>query len=383
MKKEECHMKKGIILLMAAFLFLALGAAVSAQEKILFAIAGPMTGDSAAQGIQMRNGATIAVDEINAAGGISGKKLEYIVGDDVANPNQATVVAQKFASDNQILFILGHNNSGCSISALPIYQKAGLPVISPTNTNPTITSMGYKNYMRVIVDDDAIVAQQVLLAVKELGFKKPVAIWENTDYGKGMRDVANKKLKELNIPILADESYVPGVDRDYSAQATKFKGLGADVVLFMGEYTAGALFAKQAKNLGLTAQIVCGSGCSNPKLIEIAGPAAEGFWALTTFDPNDERPAQAAFIKKYTSRYKDAPGEWAAHSYDIVYLVKKAYEMGGTDRPSLIKKLHEVKAFPGVTGTIQFDEKGDVSGKLVMVLVVKGGKFTTYVPKKF
>ena len=376
-------MKRGVILLMAAFLFLASGNAVSAQEKILFAIAGPMTGDSAAQGIQMRNGATIAVDEINAAGGINGKKLEYIVGDDVANPNQATVVAQKFASDNQILFILGHNNSGCSISALPIYQKAGLPVISPTNTNPTITSMGYKNYMRVIVDDDAIVAQQVLLAVKELGFKKPVAIWENTDYGKGMRDVANKKLKELNIPILADESYVPGVDRDYSAQATKFKGLGADVVLFMGEYTAGALFAKQAKNLGLSAQIVCGSGCSNPKLIEIAGPAAEGFWALTTFDPNDERPAQAAFIKKYTSRYKDAPGEWAAHSYDIVYLVKKAYEMGGTDRPSLIKKLHEVKAFPGVTGTIQFDDKGDVSGKLVMVLVVKGGKFTTYVPKKF
>ena len=101
------------------------------------------------------------------------------------------------------------------------------------------------------------------------------------------------------------------------------------------------------------------------------------------FDPNDERPAQAAFIKKYTSRYKDAPGEWAAHSYDIIYLVKKAYEMGGTNRASLIQKLHAVKAFPGITGTIQFDEKGDVSGKKVMVLVVKGGKFNTYVPKKY
>jgi len=376
-------MKKGIMLIVTAVLVLGSVVAASAGERILFAIAGPMTGDSAAQGIQMRNGATIAVDEINAAGGVNGKKLEFIVGDDIANPNQATVVAQKFASDNEILFILGHNNSGCSISALPIYEKAGLPVISPTNTNPTITSLGYKNYMRVIVDDDAIVGQQVLLAVKELDFKKPVVIWENTDYGKGMREVAYKRLKELNIPILADESYVPGVDRDYSAQVTKFKGLGADVALFMGEYTAGALFAKQAKNLGLTAQIVCGSGCSNPKLIEIAGPAAEGLWALTTFDPNDERPAQAAFIKKYTSRYKDAPGEWAAHSYDIIYLVKKAYEMGGTNRASLIQKLHAVKAFPGITGTIQFDEKGDVSGKKVMVLVVKGGKFNTYVPKKY
>jgi branched-chain amino acid transport system substrate-binding protein len=376
-------MKKRIIFIMTAVLVLACGAAVSAQDKILFAIAGPMTGDSAAQGIQMRNGATIAMDEINGGGGVKGKKLEYVVGDDIANPNQATVVAQKFATDNTILFILGHNNSGCSISALPIYEKAGLPVISPTNTNPTITSLGHKNYMRVIVDDDMIVTQQVLLAVKELGFKKPVVIWENTDYGKGMREVAYRKLKELGIPILADESYVPGVDRDYSAQATKFKGTGADVVLFMGEYTAGALFAKQAKNLGLTAQIVCGSGCSNPKLIEIAGPAAEGFYALTTFDPNDERAAQAAFIKKYTGRYKDAPGEWAAHAYDIVYLVKKAYEMGGTDRASLIKSLHEVKAFPGVTGTIEFDAKGDVSGKNVMVLLVKSGKFTTYVPKKY
>jgi len=376
-------MKKSVILIGIAVLVLGAVAAVSAGERILFAIAGPMTGDSAAQGIQMRNGATIAVDEINAAGGFKGKKLEYIVGDDIANPNQATVVAQKFASDKEILFILGHNNSGCSMSALPIYEKAGLPVISPTNTNPTITSLGHKNYMRVIVDDNAIVGQQVLLAVKELGFKKPVVIWENTDYGKGMRDVAYKTLKEMNIPIIGDESYVSGVDRDFSAQATKFKGVGADVVLFMGEYTAAALFIKQGKNLGLTAQMVGGSGITNPKFMEVAGPAAEGAYALSTFDPNDERPMQATFIKKYTTRYKDAPGEWSAHSYDIVNLVKKAYEMGGTDRPSLIKKLHEVKAFPGVTGTIEFDAKGDVSGKNVMVLVVKSGKFNTYVPTKY
>jgi len=376
-------MKRGIVLVVISVLVLGSVVAASAGERILFAIAGPMTGDSAAMGIQMRNGATIAVDEINAAGGINGKKLEFIVGDDIANPNQATVVAQKFASDKEILFILGHNNSGCSMSALPIYEKVGLPVVSPTNTNPTITSLGYKDYMRVIADDNMIVEQQVLLAVKELGFKKPVVIWENTDYGKGMRDVAFKKLKELNISILGDESYVPGVDRDYSAQVTKFKGTGTDVVLFMGEYTAAALFVKQAKNLGLSAQVVGGSGISNPKLMEVAGAAAEGVYALSTFDPNDERPAQAAFIKKYTGGYKDAPGEWSAHSYDIVYLVKKAYEMGGTDRTSLIRTLHEVKAFPGITGTIQFDEKGDVPGKKVMVLVVKNGKFTTYVPKNY
>jgi len=371
-----------LMLLTVAFAFLICGPAITFGQNIKFAVVSPMTGDSAAQGIQIKNGATLAVDEINAKG-IKGKKLEFIVGDDMANPNQATLVAQKFAADKTLLFVLGHNNSGCSISALPIYQKAGLPLISPTNTNPTITDMGYKNYFRVIANDDLIVEQQVLLAVKELGLKKPVVIWENTDYGKGMRDVALRKLQQLNIPLLGNESFVPGVDRDYSAQATKFKGTGCDVVFFMGEYTAGALFAKQGKNLGLTAQIVAGSGCSNPKLIEIAGTAAEGFYALTTFDPNDTRPVQAAFIKKYTGLYKDAPGEWSSHAYDIVYLVKKAYEAGGTDRPSLIQKLHEVKAFPGVTGTIEFDARGDVPGKKVMVLVVKNGTFNTIVPTKY
>jgi branched-chain amino acid transport system substrate-binding protein len=354
-----------------------------AADKILFAICGPMTGDSAAIGIQEKNGAIIAVDEINAAGGISGKKLEFIVGDDMANPNQATILAQKLASNKDILFVLGHVNSGCSLSALPIYEKVGLPVISPTNTNPTITEMGYKNYFRIIASDDLIVKQQVLLGVKELGIKKPAIIWENTDYGKGMRDVALKNLKQMGIAMVGDESYVPGVDRDYSAQVTKFKGAGADGVFFMGEYTAAALFLKQAKTLGLNAQVVGGSGASNPKLLEIAGPAAEGFYALTCFDPNDKRPVQAEFIQKYTTRFRDKPGEWSSHAYDVVYLVKKVYEMGGTTREKLIQYLHKVKAFPGITGVIEFDEKGDVPGKKVMVLVVKKGDFQTYIPTKY
>lgn len=382
-EKEERKMKRSISILIAATLFLTCGVAQSAQDKIIFAIAGPMTGDAAAVGMQMRYGANIAVDEINAAGGVKGKKLEYIVGDDMANPNQATIIAQKFAADKSLLFILGHDNSGCSISALPTYQKAGLPVVSPTNTNPKVTALGFKNYMRIIANDNLIVEQQVLLAVKELGFTKPAVIWENTDYGKGEREVAFRKLKELGITPVGDESFVPEMDRDFSAQATKFKGAGADVVLFMGQYTAGGLFIKQAKNLGLAAQVVGSNGISNPKLIEIAGPASEGVYAQSAFDPYDERPAQATFIKKYMSRYKDAPGEWGAHSYDVVYLAKKAYEMGGTDRPSFIKKMHEIKAFPGITGTIEFDANGDVPGKNVMVLVVKDGKFKGYVPKKY
>ena len=370
-----------MFILMLIFVF---SASCFSAEKIIFAVVGPMTGDSAAQGIQMQNAAKLAVQEINGSGGVGGKEFEFIVGDDVANPNQAVLIAQKFSSNKDILFVLGHNNSSCSISALPTWEKAGIPLISPTNTNPTITQLGHKNYFRVIVNDDLIIKQLSQLAVVELGFKNIAVIWENSDYGKGMRDVAVKAVPELGAKVLADETYVPAVDRDYSAQITKFKGAGVDCVLFLGEYTAGALFLKQAVNLGFNAKVVGSSGCSNPKLIEIAGEAAEGFYATSGFDPNDKREQQAKFIKGFEAFSKDKPGEWGAHAYDIVYMVKKAIEMGGTTREKLIQVLHQSDfEYDGVTGKIKFDANGDVPGKFSLVLKVVGGEFTTFVPTKF
>ncbi len=352
-------------------------------NKILFAVAAPMTGDSAAMGIQIRKAAEIAVSEINASGGVKGRQLEMAVFDDQANPQQATIVAEKIAANKNILFVLGHNNSGCSISALPTYTRVGLPVISGTNTAPKLTTLGYKNYFRVCPDDSLQCAQQVLLGVQEFGLKKPAVIWENTDYGKSLRDLIFDAMAAKGIKMLGDESYVAGTDRDYSAQITKLKGMGVDSVYFMGEYTAGALFMKQSKGLGFESQVIGASGCSNPKIMEIAGSAAEGFYVITMFDPFDPRPKPAEFIKKYMDKYGDRPGEWGAHAYDVVYLVKKAIEMGATDRASLIGKLHEVKAFDGVTGTIEFDAKGDVPGKKIVVLKVENGKFVNYVPTKY
>ncbi len=370
-----------VFILMLMFVF---SASSFSAEKILFAVVGPMTGDSAAQGIQIQNAAKLAVQEINGSGGVAGKEFEFIVGDDVANPNQAVMLAQKFGSNKDILFVLGHNNSSCSISALPNWEKAGIPLISPTNTNPTITRLGHKNYFRVIANDDIMINQLSKLAIIELGFENLAVIWENSDYGKGMRDVAVEAIPELGAKVLGDETYVPAVDRDYSAQITKFKGAGVDCVLFLGEYTAGALFLKQSVNLGFNAKVVGSSGCSNPKLIEIAGEASEEFYAISGFDPNDQREKQAKFIKDFLTVSKDKPGEWGAHAYDIVYMVKKAIEMGGTTREKLIEVLHQDDfKYDGVTGLINFDEYGDVPGKNSLVLKVEGGEFTTFVPTKF
>jgi branched-chain amino acid transport system substrate-binding protein len=382
--EEKIMKNKFILSLCILILAVMFSASCFAAEKILFAFLGPLTGDSAAEGIQMLNGTELAVKEINESGGVNGKEFEYIVGDDVANPNQAVIIAQKFSANKDILFVLGPNNSSCAISSLPTWEKVGLPLISPVNTNPTITRLGHKNYFRIIANDDIMINQLSKLAVIELGFKNLAVIWENSDYGIGMRDIALKAIPELGAKILGNESYVPAVDRDYSSQITKFKGAGVDCVLFLGEYTASALFLMQSVNLGFNAKVLGSSGCANPKVIEIAGETSEDFYAITAFDPNDKRPKQAKFIKSFQTVSKDKPGECGAHAYDIVYMVKKAIEMGGTTREKLIEVLHRSDfEYDGVTGLIKFDEYGDVFGKKSIALKVKGGEFITFVPTKF
>ena len=144
-------MKKRLGLLgIITVIFLMSAVSCNAAETIKFLVVGPMTGDSAVQGLQMKSGAQIAINEINAAGGIDGKKMEFVVADDVGTPNQAVMIAQKHSLNKDLLFVLGHNNSSCSIASLPIWEKAGLPVISPSNTAANITRLGHKNYFRIV-----------------------------------------------------------------------------------------------------------------------------------------------------------------------------------------------------------------------------------------
>ena len=381
---EEKIVKNKIVLsLCILILVVTFSASCFAAEKILFALVGPMTGDSAAIGIQMENAVKLAVNEINESGGINGKEFKYIVGDDEANPNQAIIIAQKFSTNDDILYVLGPNNSSCALSSLPTWTKVGMPVISPNTTNPKLTKLGYENFLRICPTDDALQTELAELAVTELGFENIAIVWENTDYGKDSRDVIVKTITELGGKVAGDETYVPGVDRDYSSQITKFKGAGVDCVLIVGEYTAGALFLKQSQNLGFNAKIIGAHGFANPKLLEIAGEDAEDFIALSNFDPNDKRPQQAKFIENYNTLFGEKPGEYSAFSYDIVYMVKKAIEMGGTTREKLIEVLHKSDfEYNGVTGSIRFDENGDISGKKALVLEVKDGDFVIFDPTK-
>jgi len=381
-------MMKNKFVLSLCILILAVmfSASCFAAEKILFAVVGPMTGDSAALGVQQVDAVRLAVKEINESGGVNGKELEFIVGDDMNNPNQAVMVAEKFSVNKDLLFVLGHIASGCSISALPVWNKVGLPLISAVNSNTKLTQMGYKNYFRIYPNDDIQMEQLVKFAVFELGAKNIGVLWENSDYGKSCRDIVVKITPELGAKILGDESYVSATDRNYSSQITKFKGAGVDCVILLSDYTAGALFLKQSEDLGFNPLVVASGGCSHPKLLEIAPEAAEGTYVISAFDPNDKRPKISKFIKDFEAFTGKKPGEHGAYAYDIVCMVKKAIEMGGTTREKLIETLHRSDfEYSGITGSapIKFDEFGDISGAKSLFLVVKDGKFTTHISKRF
>ncbi len=370
-------------LLWLGFLSLVCTATSVASDTIKFAVVGPMTGDGAAMGIHEKNAVQIAVDEINASGGVNGKKLAFIVGDDDQNPNLATVLAQKVTSDKDVLFAVGHINSSCSIAALPIYEKAQMALISGSNTNVQLTKMGHHNYFRICTPDNIIVAEIAKLGIKEFGIKRPALVWENSDYGKGLRDDLAKTIKEEGLELQAEATYLPGVDRDFSAHITKFKGKNVDCVYLLGTYTAAGLFLKQAQTLGLKALMIGSSGMASEKVVDIAGKkAAEGFVVVTPYNPNDERTMQAKFNAEYQKRFNEKPTEWSSHAYDIVYVVKQAIEKGGTDRAKLIQTLRDVE-YSGITGDIKFDKNGDVPDKKQMVLRVEDGAFKGYFPKNY
>ncbi|MBQ9062432.1 MAG: ABC transporter substrate-binding protein [Eubacterium sp.] len=348
-------------------------AASGDETTYTLAVVGPMTGDSANNGTQFQRAAEMAIEEINAKA--DGYQLAIVVGDDQAQPNQGLIVAEKFASDDSILGIVGHNNSGVTMACLETYSQYGMPVVSPTCTATDLTEAGYDNFFRVIMSDKDYKAQYAQLGIEKFGATKPAIFWENTDYGKGGRDVVANWLEENGIELVEDLSYNPSTDRDFSAQITKMKESGVDLVYVLsGEYTAGALFTKQAKTLGLEATLFGAGDCYNPNFLEISGDAGEGFHCLTAFDATNPAENVQEFVKAYQSKFNEMPGEWAAHAYDTVQAYAKAIEAGATDRASCIEKLRDV-TFEGVSGHIEFDEKGDVVGKETFLTIIQDGAF--------
>ena len=382
------HMKLGITLIAAAVALAGCGdqkpaakgeakpstAAPSALE-VKIGHVGPLTGGIAHLGKDNENGARLAVEEANAAGTkIGGKevKFTFVAEDDQADPKTGTTVAQKLV-DAKVAGVVGHLNSGTSIPASPIYNQAGIPVISGSATNPKLTEQGFKTQFRVVGRDDQ---QGPAIASYLATTKKPklVAVIDDaTAYGEGIANEVEKTLKAANIKVLPREK---GTDKttDWKAILTKLRGRNPDAVFYGGMDATGGPLLKQGRELGIKAVFSFGDGACTDEMTKLAGPSSDGLLCSQAGIP--PQAADKKFLEAYKKRFNTDPILYAPFTYDAANLLISAMQKANTSDPK--KYLPELQKidFTGATGKIAFDEKGDRKDAEMTIFTMKGGKLT-------
>lgn len=343
-------------------------------DTVKIGVAGPITGDQSKMGMDFKNGVTLAVEEWNAKGGVLGKKIELLIGDDQHDPKQAVSVANKLVNDG-VVGVIGHFNSSCSIPASDIYNRAGIPMISPGSTNPKLTDNGYKGVFRVCGRDDQQGKVGAEFAKNQLKLKRVAVIHDKTTYGQGLADEFKKALGG-GVEVVYYGGVVQG-DKDFKSVLTSLRETNPELVFFGGIYPEAGLLVRQAKELGIKAPFMSGDGTIDPKFIEITGPeAAEGTYLTFSPDPNTI-PTARDFIKNYTAKFGEI-GPYSIYAYDAGNILLTAIkEANAGDGKSVIDKLHSLE-FTGAVGKVKFDAKGDVTSAPYVVWITKAGKFTEY-----
>ena len=346
-------------------------AAGGAQADINIATAGPMTGQYASFGEQMKRGAEMAVQDINAAGGVLGQKLKLSIGDDACDPKQAVAVANQMVSQG-VVFMAGHFCSGSSIPASKVYEEEGILQISPASTNPKLTEEGGDNVFRTCGRDDqqGIVAGNYL--ADKFGGKKIAVLHDKTAYGKGLADETKKQLNARGMKEAMYEAYTAG-EKDYTALVSKMKSEGIDVMYIGGYHTEAGLMIRQAHEQGYKPQLVSGDALVTDEYWKITGEAGAG--TLMTFSPDPRKnPIAAPVVKKFRDGGYDPEG-YTLYTYGAIQAWAQAVnKAGSTDTNKVVASLRANK-FETVLGNIGFDQKGDVTAPGYVFYEWKDGNY--------
>ncbi len=351
---------------------LGLGLAMSsaAQAQIKMGVAGPITGPNAAFGAQLKNGVEQAVEDINAAGGINGQKIQLSIGDDVSDPKQGVSVANKFAGEG-VKMVVGHFNSGVSIPASDVYNESGIIQITPASTNPRFTDRKMWNTFRTCGRDDQQGAVAGAYLSSNFKGKKVAVIHDKTPYGKGLADETQKAMNAKGLKEVVYEGINPG-EKDYSALVSKLKQAQVDVVYFGGLHTEAGLIIRQMRDQGLNAPLMSGDGIVSAEFVSIAGPGAEG--TLMTFSPDPRKnPNAQEVVKKFRAKNYE-PEAYTLYSYAAVEVLKQAAERAKSlDPKKIAEAMHSGQPFKTVIGELSFDKKGDITRPDYVVYAWKKG----------
>jgi branched-chain amino acid transport system substrate-binding protein len=338
----------------------------------------PLTGPDAHLGKDNENGARLAIEEINQQGlVIDGKKitLELVGEDDASDPKLGTQVAQKLV-DEKVVAVVGHLNSGVSIPASKIYSDAGIVQISPSSTNPEFTLQGFKTTYRVVGTDaqqGPVLAHYVM---DQLKGKQIAIVDDSTQYGKGLADEFEKTIVAAGGKIVVHEA-TNNKASDFKAILTNVKSKQPDVILYGGMDATGGPFAKQAKELGISAKIIGGDGICSPTLANLAGDAVVNVICSTVGVPKESLSNGEVFMKHYQDRFKSPVEIYSPMAYDAVMVIVDAMKRANSTSSAAILAEIPKTNYAGLTGQIQFDAKGDLKQSSITLNQYKDGKIST------
>jgi branched-chain amino acid transport system substrate-binding protein len=364
---------------------LALAPIVGAADKepLYFGVAGPFSGDNAEYGTMWKRGYALALEEINGAGGIDGRRVELIYEDTQSDPKQAASVAQKFSRDGRLLAVMGDFTTSATWAASPIYQRAGLVQFPFNPTHPELTKGG--DYVFSLSPDQSFQAETLAeVAIDVLGAKKLAVLNLNTDFGKAVRDNIVKAAGARGVEILATEAYLPA-DKDFKSILAKVKALNPDVIVLGSYYTDAALIMRQAKDLDINALFVASSSVHSPALFTLGGDAVNGLITISVFNFANPSPLLRQFTDKYAVLYKESePDTFATQAYDALRLLINAAaesaQQGGISRKNIRDALAATRDFPCVSqDAVTFNDKRNPADPRLFPIVARDGRFVPYV----
>src|SRR5262245_54543003 len=341
-------------------------------DTILIGEVGSLTGSEATFGISTRNAIELAMREVNAAGGVKGKKIEVRVYDNQSKPEEAAQAANRLINQDNVLLILGEVASSNSMAMAEKAQPAKVPMISNASTNPKVTEIG--DYIfRVCFIDPFQGYVMAKFAHDNLKINKVAVLRDlGSAYSQGLADVCRPKFTELGRKIVARETYTKG-RTDFRSQLTAIKRASPDAIYIPGYYNDIGLIARQARELGITATLMGGDGWDSEKLFELGGSAVEGSYFSNHYSPDDPNPRVQKFIASYKAAFGSVPDSLAALGYDAAMVAVDAIKRAPSfDRAAIRDAIAQTKNFHGVTGSITLDEKRNATKSAVVLQVGKG-----------
>jgi branched-chain amino acid transport system substrate-binding protein len=352
------------------------GGTPAGGDKIVIGEFASLTGKEAAFGQSSHKGTELAVEELNKAGGVLGKKIEHLVEDNRSQAGESATIVKKFISRDKVVAVLGEVASGRSLEAAPICQQAGVPMVSPSSTNPKVTEAG-DFVFRVCFTDPFQGKLMADFAAKTLKVRK-VAILSDvaSAYSVGLAQFFRQGFGATGGQLVLDQKFSGG-DKDFKAQLTAIKAAGAEAIFVPGYYNEAGLIVAQARQLGINVPLFGGDGWEAPELIQIAGgQALENTFYSTHYSPESTDPKVQAFVKAFQAKFNgEVPDAMAALGYDSAMVLADAIKRAGSTEGAKVRDaLAATKDFPCVTGKTTLDAKRDAS-KSAVIITVKEGKF--------